>query len=177
MKKLKLFAKRLRSKGGFSYILASVMIIVVLLIGFAIAEIIRINIQAAAVRDKFEDAIISMCVNNYPQVYQTVREGTAASYSKNGSGTSWVARNSANETYIRNYLKAAMNSGEIMQCTINSIDFAVEPATLAPSNVDTAEKYSVAGTIKITIPYDFAWSDLTPISLTLNVKSVWRARF
>ena len=50
--------KRLRSNRGFSYVMTSVMMIAVLLIGTAVFEIIRVNVEAAAVRDKFEDAII-----------------------------------------------------------------------------------------------------------------------
>ena len=69
---IKILKKRILSNKGFSYVILSVLMIVILLMGVAIFEIIRINIQAAAVRDKFEDAIISMCVENYSEMYQAV---------------------------------------------------------------------------------------------------------
>lgn len=84
--------------------------IVILLMVVAIFEIIRINIQAAAVRDKFEDAIISMCVENYSEMYQPIRESHASSYAFNG--TRWEERHKANEQYIRTYLNKAMSAGE-----------------------------------------------------------------
>ena len=54
---IKILKKRILSNKGFSYVILSVLMVVILLMGVAIFEIIRINIQAAAVRDKFEDAI------------------------------------------------------------------------------------------------------------------------
>lgn len=173
---MKLLKRRILSRKGFTYVVLSVLMIVILLIGVAVFEIIRINIQAGAVRDKFEDAIISMCVNNYKQMYQPIRESYAASWAFSGSGD-WIENNGANDQYIRSYLLSAMNAGEIMQCDIVSIDYAVQPAQLAPSDPDSAQKYSIAGTIKIQIPYRFAWDSLPPISLTLDVKSQWRAMF
>jgi len=149
--------------------------IVILLMGVAIFEIIRINIQAAAVRDKFEDAIISMCVENYSEMYQPIRESHASSYAFNG--TRWEERHKANEQYIRTYLNKAMSAGEIMQCEIVSISFDVDSPSVAPSDTDTAKKYAVSGSITIKVPYRFAWQELAPISLKLDVKSQWRALF
>ena len=51
--------KLLKRKKGFSYVMTAVCLIAVLLIGTGIFEVIRINIAAANVRDKFEDAIIA----------------------------------------------------------------------------------------------------------------------
>lgn len=172
---MKLLKKRMISCKGFSYAMLSVIIVVVMLIGVAIFEIVRINIQARTVRDKFEDAIISMCVDNYKQMYQPVREGHAASYGYNG--TRWIENNRASERYIRNYLDEAMSAGEIMQCEIVSLDFSVDSAALAPSDVDSAQKYTISGSIVVRVPYRFAWSDLAPISMRLNVTSKWRAMF
>lgn len=171
----KLLKRIFLSRKGFSYVFISVMIIVILLIGVGVFEIVRLNIQAAAIRDKFEDAIISMCVENYAKLYQPIREGHAASYGYNGSD--WVENNNAQRAYIENYLSSAMNSGEIIQCDIVSIAYSVQPADLAPSDANTSEKYSVSGTIVVEIPYRFAWEDLAPIRLKLDVKSKWRAKF
>ena len=115
--------------------------IVILLMVVAIFEIIRINIQAAAVRDKFEDAIISMCVENYSEMYQPIRESHASSYAFNG--TRWEERHKANEQYIRTYLNKAMSAGEIMQCEIVSISFDVDSPSVAPS--DTGYRKEICG--------------------------------
>ena len=64
MKRLK---KRMLANSGFSYVITSVLMICVLLIGVAVFEVIRLYIQAGAVRDKFENSIISMCVENYSE--------------------------------------------------------------------------------------------------------------
>ena len=120
MKRLK---KRMLANSGFSYVITSILMICVLLIGVAVFEVIRLYIQAGAVRDKFEDSIISMCVENYSEMYQPIRESHAASYRYNGFR--WVNSSKANERYIRTYLSRAMNAGEIMQCEIVSVSFTV----------------------------------------------------
>ena len=157
MKRLK---KRMLANSGFSYVITSVLMICVLLIGVAVFEVIRLYIQAGAVRDKFENSIISMCVENYSEMYQPIRESHAASYRYNGFR--WVNSSKANERYIRTYLSRAMNAGEIMQCEIVSVSFNVEPAALAPSDTDSAQKYAVSGTLVVRIPYRFAWEELPP---------------
>ena len=172
MKRLK---KRMLANRGFSYVITSVLMICVLLIGVAVFEVIRLYIQAGAVRDKFEDSIISMCVENYSEMYQPIRESHAASYRYNGFR--WVNSSKANERYIRTYLSRAMNAGEIMQCEIVSVSFNVEPAALAPSDTDSAQKYAVSGTLVIRIPYRFAWQELPPIEMSLDVRSQWQAKF
>ena len=169
---IKILKKRILSNKGFSYVILSVLMIVILLMGVAIFEIIRINIQAAAVRDKFEDAI---CVENYSEMYQPIRESHASSYAFNG--TRWEERHKANEQYIRTYLNKAMSAGEIMQCEIVSISFDVDSPSVAPVDTDTAKKYAISGSITIKVPYRFAWQELAPISLKLDVKSQWRALF
>ncbi len=167
--------KLLKSKKGFSYVMTAVCLIAVLLIGVGIVEVIRINIAASMIRDKFEDAIIATSVSNYAQMYQDVREGQAATYSYNGSR--WIECSKTTRSQISDYMTDAMNRGEIAQCTIKSIDFTVTPAELAPYDTNTADKFSVEGTLKVEIPYDFAWGNLTPMEFTLKVKSIWRAKF
>lgn len=172
MKRLK---KRMLANRGFSYVITSVLMICVLLIGVAVFEVVRLYIQAGAVRDKFEDSIISMCVENYSEMYQPIRESHASSYAFNG--IRWEERHKANEQYIRTYLNKAMGVGEIMQCEIVSISFDVDSPSVAPADTDTAKKYAVSGSITIKVPYRFAWQELAPISLKLDVKSQWRALF
>ena len=172
MKRLK---NRMLANSGFSYVITSVLMICVLLIGVAVFEVIRLYIQAGAVRDKFEDSIISMCVENYSEMYQPIRESHASSYAFNG--IRWEERHKANEQYIRTYLNKAMGAGEIMQCEIVSISFNVDSPSVAPADTDTAKKYAVSGSITIKVPYRFAWQELAPISLKLDVKSQWRALF
>ncbi len=166
--------KRIISRKGFTYVMLSALILGILLIGVAIFEVIRINIQAAAVRDKFEDAVISVCVDNYSQLYQTVREGYAASYG--GSRDNWMECSHTTEAQIRQYLSNAMNNGEIMQCDITAVDYTVTAAELAPGNSDS-QKFAIDGEISLQIPYRFAWSELMPIRMTFTVKSQWQAKF
>lgn len=167
--------KRIIRNKGMSYPLIAILLLVVMLIGVGIFEIIRLNIASAAIRDKYEDAIISVCVQNYDKMYQPIRESHAASY--NYSNNRWLESNRASETQIRQYLNSAMDNGELMQFSIDDIDFVVTPAKVAPSNYDTAQKFAISGTMTVTIPYRFAWSQLMPITLTVDVSSQWRAKF
>lgn len=167
--------KRLRCNRGFSYVMTSVMMIVVLLIGMAVFEIIRVNVEAAAVRDKFEDAIIYASVSNYSNMYADVRESQAATWKFNG--LTWLQSNTTNRNQILSYMNRAMSNGEIAQCTIESMNFNVTPAPRAPTDTNTADKFAVEGTMVITIPHDFAWGSTAPMRFTLHVKSKWVAKF
>lgn len=167
--------KRLRCNRGFSYVMTSVMMIVVLLIGMAVFEIFRVNVEAAAVRDKFEDAIIYASVSNYSNMYADVRESQAATWKFNG--LTWLQSNTTNRNQILSYMNRAMSNGEIAQCTIESMNFNVTPAPRAPTDTDTADKFAVEGTMVITIPHDFAWGSTAPMRFTLHVKSKWVAKF
>ena len=131
--------KRLRANKGFSTVMTSVIVIVVMLLAFGIFEVIRINIEAAAIRDKYEDAIIHVSVSNYAKLYQNVREGQAASYSNTG-GYVWRESHTATKAQIMQYMNNAMSNGEIAQCTIKNITFSVTPAPRAPGDTSTAEK-------------------------------------
>ena len=55
--------------------------------------------------------------------------------------------------------------------------FNVEPAALAPLDTDSAQKYAVSGTLVVRIPYRFAWEELPPIEMSLDVRSQWQAKF
>ena len=137
-------------------------------------ELIRINIIAGTVRDKFEDAIIATSVSQYAEMYQPIRESQASTHTYKNSR--WIECNKATRQQIRNYMETAMSNGEIAQCTIRSIDFTVTAASL--KNSDSAEdKFAVEGTIVVEIPYNFAWGSMTPMEFTLDVKSQWRAKF
>jgi len=48
---------------------------------------------------------------------------------------------------------------------------------LAPSDTDSAQKYAVSGTLVVRIPYRFAWEELPPIEMSLDVRSQWQAKF
>ena len=113
-------------------------------------------------------------MDNYSELYQTVREGYAASYS--GCKDNWMECSRTTEAQIRQYLNNAMNNGEIMQCDITSVDYTVTAAELAPGNLDS-QKFAINGEISLKIPYRFAWSELVPIQIKYTVKSQWRAKF
>ena len=106
--------KRLRSNRGFSYVMTSVMMIAVLLIGTAVFEIIRVNVEAAAVRDKFEDAIIYASVSNYSNMYADVRESQAATWKFND--LTWLQSNTTNRNQILSYMNHRIHEFQRNSC-------------------------------------------------------------
>lgn len=64
--------QKLKRNKGFSTVMTSVCVIVVLLIGTAIFELIRVNIIAGTIRNKYEDAIIAAAVSQYAAMYQQI---------------------------------------------------------------------------------------------------------
>lgn len=169
--------KRLKRNKGMTYPLAVFVILGLLLFAFAIFEVVRLNIIAAAVRDKYQAAIISSATENYKNVYPTVRESYAASVTFNGY--SWRELDNVTQTKIYNRILSNLNTGERSQCSIakSSIDFTVSPSTIAPSNVYSSQTFDVDGKLVVTIPLSFAWDSLPPIRMNVNVKSQWKMQF
>ncbi|MDR1753890.1 MAG: hypothetical protein LBR74_03160, partial [Eubacterium sp.] len=127
-----------------------------------------------SVRDKFQAAIITASVENYKSVYQTVREGYAASYKY--SGFSWDECNTTTRNKILNTIRGDFTGGELSQITINNITFTVEPAVSAPGD-KAAQRFNITGNIAATVPYSFAWQGLPPIRFEVDIKSEWRMMF
>jgi hypothetical protein len=170
----KLRAKLLDRK-GYSYPFIAVLILVFLLIAFGLFETIRANLLASNIRDKFQNAIIAESVLNYDRVYDTMREGYAASYQL--AGFSWKESNSTTRNRIMKAITDGFTGGEASQLTILHIDFTVEPSAVAPTDKENSIKFNVTGTITVEIPYSFAWRDLAPMVFTTEVKSEWRMMF
>ena len=165
---------RLKCERGFSYVFTGAMVMVFLLFAFGVFEILRINIIAVSVRDKYQQAIITASVENYDRVYQTVREGYAASYEF--KGFSWDECNTTTKNKILATVLGDFTGGELSQITVSKIDFSVEPAAPAPGNKN-AQRFNIEGQLTANIPYSFAWRNLPPIKYTVNVKSEWRMMF
>ncbi|MCL2076854.1 MAG: hypothetical protein FWH08_00405 [Oscillospiraceae bacterium] len=165
---------KLRSNRGFSHVFIGAMMMVFLLFAFALFEIIRINIIAASVRDKYQGAIITASVENYKSMYQTVREGYAASYEF--SGFSWEECNTVTRNKILRTVLDDFTDGESSQITVTGIDFTVESVTPAPGDKN-AQRFNIEGQLTVNIPYSFAWRNLPPIRYKVNVKSEWRMMF
>lgn len=169
------FFSKLRSRRGMSYPLVAVLLLVFLLFAFGIFEIIRLNIIAASIRNKFQEVIISESAVNYANIYDGVREGYAAGYKL--TGFTWTASSITTKNRIKNAIIANFSGGERSQLSIFDIDFTVIPAAVAPSDKENSVKFNITGTITVDIPYSFAWSGLAPIRFNVEVKSEWRMMF
>lgn len=169
------FFTKFKCRKGMSYPLIAVLILVFLLFAFGIFEIIRLNILAANIRGKFQEVIISESTANYANIYDSTREGYAAGYKL--SSFTWTASSITTRNRIKNAITTDFSGGEHSQLTIVDIDFTVVPAAVAPSDKENSVKFNITGTIVVDIPYSFAWSGLTPIRFTTEVKSEWRMMF
>ena len=166
---------KLRQKDGISYPFVACLTLALLVIAFGVFEIIRMNIIAANVRDKFQAVIVSETTRNFSNMYQPVRDGYAASFQNNGSG--WQVNSITTRNRVLNTLNTHFNTSEHSQVTIHSVDFAVDMVTSAPVGGSPTVQYNLSGELIISVPYKFLWANLPPIQMTVNVHSTWREMF
>ena len=179
MEKLNKLVKRLRrkfaEKDGISYPFVVCIVLVLLIITFGLIEVVRMNIIASNVRNKFQEVIISETTDNYVKMYQPLRDGYAASYQFTETG--WQQSSLTSQTRILNKLNEHFNDGEHSQVIIEKVSFSTLISNIAPTNTETAVQYNVRGEVEVLIPYKFLWADLPPIRFTVNVNSTWRQMF
>lgn len=166
---MKKHLKMLLSNSGFSYVMTAVLLIVVMMIAAAIMEYMRIYAISSACRDKFEDTLVEVSVENYRAMYASARDGFTASYSYN-NGT-WKNINNVSATRINDRIYNALNAGEELQVnSVSDISFNVNQ-----TKGTSGSRFQVSGTCTVVVPFRWLWVD----TLTLNIgaDTEWTSQF
>jgi hypothetical protein len=146
------------------------------MVALAIFEVIRLNVIASNVRNKYQLAVISEATTNAENMYQPVRDGYASSWQ--GSHDAWSESNFVDDATIRDRLNSELSAGEHGQVKILSVSSNIKVGDLIPLDGDeNAQTYYINGKVDVEIPFSFGWKDLPPIKLTIDVKTQWRAKF
>ena len=176
--------KVLRCKKGNSYPLAICIALAIAIIASAGFEYMRLSLIAQGVRDGVQSAITSVAVENYDDVYASLREGYSGGYVNPGSG--FNEQLDLGDVYARlvsvlglrreggYYVKYA---GEVMEYRVSDLNVNVINSPFAPSDRDAAQKFLAEATIQLEVPLSFGWSHLPTLKITLNCKARWTPRF
>lgn len=158
----------LKNNKGMSYFFVMACFIGILALSLVLFEYFRISTISAALRNKFEDALVTISVANYAEIYASNREAFASSYSYyNGQ---WVNANSVSKRNIETEVFTALNGGEENQITnISNISFSVTESKTR------ASEFRVQGSCNVTLPYVFFWDG--EITLTIAADTYWQAQF
>lgn len=165
-----------RDKTGSSTPLTVALALCMLLMICAISEFFRLSIIVSGVRDGLQQAVISVAVTNYDEVYNGLREGYSGGYYL--AGEHWNEQVDYADVYgylgetlgtIRqgNYHVKVQGSG--YEYRLSNLLVDIQNAQLAPS--DASENFTADVRIAIEIPLSFGWERLPPMQLVIQTKA------
>jgi len=172
------FKQILQSKSGESFPLIVAVALALLMILCGITEYMRLNIIV-------QTAIISTVNDNYDDVYHGAREGYSGGYQPNDS--SFEESLDYGEIYDRldNLLGLSRSGGCHVKYTsdgheeykLSGLSVEITNAPLAPSDPQTAQRFTASATIRLEVPVNFAGKLLPPMKITLKLQAGWTERF
>lgn len=163
--------KRLCNNKGFSYVFVCVVFIILMMISALIFEFVRLNTIAANIREKFEDALVSISVSNYNSTYASNRDGFTAAYKYSYSDGKWSDKNNVSQTNINQTVLRSMNYGEKNQVTdVRNIKFEITQTKGAAGS-----RFNIEGSCTVDIPFIFLWTDT--VTMNINADTEWIAKF
>jgi hypothetical protein len=162
--------KLLLSKKGFSFVWTTVIMIILLSLSATIFEVYRLNTISSAVREKFQQVMISEAADNYRNMLNTTRDGFAGSQSGNSESRSFSGITTKNR--IVSSLNEYLNNGEKTQIVVRTVDFDVS----IPQTADE-RWYEVSGVVTVDVPGIFMIGNDSVMALKIKVFARWRGEF
>ena len=162
--------KLLLNKKGFSFVWTTVIMIILLSVTAMIFEVYRLNTISSAVREKFQEVMISEAADNYQNMLNTTRDGFAGSQS--GDTDSWNFGGITTKNRIVSSLNGYLNKGEKSQIVVRSLDFDVS----IPQAADE-RWYEVSGVVTVDVPGVFRIENDSVMTLNITVFARWRGEF
>jgi hypothetical protein len=174
----------LKDKSGKGAPLILAVVLVTIILSTTVFEYMRLFIIAQGVRDSVQSAIVDVATENWDKAYPGLREGYSGSYKL--SGSTWHQNVTTGNVYGRlqsvlglkyengKYVKYA---GDVPEYKLSGFSLTVVNAPFAPSDTSTVTQLNMTGTITVEVPLSFGWEHLTPMTLTLKLKSKYTPKF
>lgn len=171
-----------KDKRGSSTPVTIALVLVILLITCGIAEFARLAIIVSGVRDSLQQAVISVAVTNYDELYHGLREGYSGGYQLTDGV--WEEHLEYDDIYARldellgtrkngsYHLKEAENGYEYR---LSGLDLNILNPDIAPESADV--NFEAVAVITIEIPLSFGWELVPPLKMELRTKAIYMPKF
>ncbi|MGV8149797.1 MAG: hypothetical protein ACLKAK_08535 [Alkaliphilus sp.] len=168
----------LRSKDGNAAILACVIVICLMLLFSVISEYLRLKIIAEGVRSAVQSSVISVAVQNYDELFATLREGYSGAFKLDGG--SWKSRvdEGAVMSSLSDYLllvNGRKYSGQRLEYEISNLDLNILNTAFADTT--NSETFKAEVFWNLEVPLSFGWDMLPRLRIQMKVKAGYTARF
>ncbi|PHS29909.1 MAG: hypothetical protein COA82_12130 [Alkaliphilus sp.] len=168
----------LRNKDGNAAILACAIVICLMLLFSVISEYFRLKIIAEGVRSAVQSSVISVAVQNYDEVFTTLREGYSGAFELDGG--SWKSRVDkgsvmSNLSDFLGLVNGRRYSGQRLEYEISNLDVNILNTTFADTS--NSETFKAEVFWNLEVPLSFGWDMLPPLRIQMKVKAGYTARF
>ncbi len=176
--------KILKDKKGSFMFWAVVIVMILLIIGTAGFEYIRLQVIAQGTRDAVQATITQVCTANYDRMYNGLREGYSGGY-KLDQGN-WTEDIDTGDLYtlLDKQLGTHGNSSSHTKMTGSKIEYSISNLSVqmtntpfAPDNPGEETKFTGTATYTVTVPLSFGWQGLPPMEIPVEVKAGYTAKF
>lgn len=171
-----------KSTRGNSTPLTIALVLAILLIICGIAEFARLNIITSGVRDGLQQAVVSVAVTNYDEVYPSLREGYSGGYQLEDG--EWLEHLDYGDVYgqLDELLGTEKSGGYHVkqqeggyEYRLSGLNLVIEQPSLAPGVTDLDFKADVW--ITIEIPLSFGWELVPPLKMVLQTQAIYMSKF
>lgn len=181
MKKLR---KVLKDKSGASIIMGSFVALAIFVGSCFLWEYLHLKAVSIGIRDAFQNAVTTVCTENYSNVYNGIREGYTGAYQLQGSNWEENIDSGDIASKLDNLLGTQqvgsehvkyVSGKEIYSFSDLSIQFSDTP--LAPDDSGSAQTFTAVGYVTLSVPLEFGWGHLPPMTPRIKVTAGYSAKY
>jgi hypothetical protein len=176
--------KILKDKKGSFMFWAVVIVMVLLIIGTAGFEYIRLQVIAQGTRDAVQATITQVCTANYDRMYNGLREGYSGGYKLDQGNWSEDVDTGDLYTLLDKQLGTHGDGSGHTKMTGNKIEYSISNLSVqmtntpfAPDNPGGETKFTGIANYTLIVPLSFGWQSLPPMETNIRVVSGYTAKF
>lgn len=181
MKKLR---KLLKDKSGASFVTYSFLALFLFAFVCGIWEYIHLKNVSFGIRDAFQSAVTMVGTENYTNVYDGVREGYSGAYQLQGGGWNENIDTGDINDKLDSILDTQQEGAEHVKYvdgkkiySFSDLTIQISNTPLAPDNPTEEQKFTVVGYMTLSVPLEFGWGNLPPMTPRIKVVAGYSAKF
>lgn len=171
-----------KDRKGNTTPLTMALVLGLLLLLCAMAELMRLSIIVKGVRDAMQGAVIAVATENYDEVYHGLREGYSGGYWLYGED--WEENLDEGDIYGQlDELLGMENEGGYhvkpgdgtYEYRISGLSVDMENVGLRPGNAET--NLEVTACVRLEVPLAFAWAGMQAVDMEIRARSAYMPKF
>lgn len=184
--------EKLKENRASMYIYASFIIVAVVIVLSAFIEYFRIYVTIGIVEKAYEKAMLSVAIENYDEIFTTVREGTQMGGNFDGGNETlidstekpiWINVNDFGDILgeLANVLNVEYDGESAIKLVDSKGMLMYRVSNLSINITETSgynakQRYELKGSFDISLPVYFCGKQLAVCDLTVPAKAAWKSK-